>query len=167
MFLQIINWKVCRISLLRKLLSKKFVSECIMSVTWNFPHDSQNKHTCKKLLFSNDYDVQLLINTLILVLFLIGTQNCFFVTRSDKTKKNFSLFQYWSCYTTNVLWQQRRKKHCNCINFVHTNNVYFWKLYSFKIHLLHPFVYQYLSLPITIECYWGQKEKIWMNKRNF
>ena len=82
-------------------------------------------------------------------------------------KKNFSLFQYWSCYTTNVLWQQRRKKHCNCINFVHTNNVYFWKLYSFKIHLLHPFVYQYLSLPITIECYWGQKEKIWMNKRNF
>ena len=63
-----------------------------MSVTWNFPHDSQNKHTCKKLLFSNDYDVQLLINTLILVLFLIGTQNCFFVTRSDKTKKIFLYF---------------------------------------------------------------------------
>ena len=35
------------------------------------------------------YDVQLLINTLISVLFLIGTQNFFFVTRSDKTKKTF------------------------------------------------------------------------------
>ena len=87
-------------------------------------------------------------------------------TLVTRRKKHFSLFQYWSCYTTNVLWQQRRKKHCNCINFVHTNNVHFWKLYSFKIHLLHPFVYQYLSLPITIEWYWGQKEKIWMNKRN-
>ena len=59
-------------------------------------------------------------------------------TLVTRWKKHFSLFQYWSCYTTNVLWQQRRKKHCNCINFVHTNNVYFWKLYSYKIHLLHP-----------------------------
>ena len=87
-------------------------------------------------------------------------------TLMTRQKKHFSLFQYWSCYTTNVLRQQRKKKHCNCINFLHTNNVYVWKLYSIKIHLLYPFVYQYLSLPITIECYWGQKEKIWMNKRN-
>ena len=36
-------------------------------------------------------------------------------------------------------------KKSKCINFVHTNNVYVWELYSIKIHLSHPFDYQYLS----------------------
>ena len=90
------------------------------------------------------YDVQLLINTLILVLFLIGTQNFFFVTRSDKTKKMFLYFNI-GVVTPQMFFGNKGKKN--------KNNVYVWKLYSIKIHLLHPFVYQYLSLPITIECY--------------
>ena len=36
------------------------------------------------------------------------------------------------------------------INFVHTINVYVWELYSIKIHFSHPFIYQYLHLPISI-----------------
>ena len=45
-----------------KTVQNKFVKEIsfqknwslnVMSVTWNCTHDSQNKHTCKKLLFDN------------------------------------------------------------------------------------------------------------------
>ena len=52
---------VCTISKL-KTVQNKFVKEIsfqknwslnVMSVTWNCTHDSQNKHTCKKLLFDN------------------------------------------------------------------------------------------------------------------
>ena len=42
MFVQIIHWKLCKISLLRKLVSKKNWSLNVMSVTWNCPHDSRN-----------------------------------------------------------------------------------------------------------------------------
>ena len=71
----------------------------------------------------------------------------------DKTKKNIFLYLNIRVVTPQMFFSNKGKKHCNCINFVHTNNVYGWKLYSIKIHLLHPYVYQYLSLPITIECY--------------
>ena len=69
------------------------------------------------------------------------------VTRPKKT-----IFLYFNIgvVTPQMFFGNKGKKN--------KNNVYVWKLYSIKIHLLHPFVYQYLSLPITIECYWGQKK---------
>ena len=37
----------------------------------------------------------------------------------------------------------------NCTLAVYIN-VYVWELYSIKIHFSHPFIYQYLHLPIAI-----------------
>ena len=109
MFVQIINWKLCKISLLRKLVSKKLVSECNVC-NMEFPFvilriSTHARNFCSITLWCTTFDQYFNIGSI-----PHGDSEFFLCpTLVTRRKKHFSLFQYWSCYTTNVLQQQRKK----------------------------------------------------------
>ena len=59
----------------------------------------------------------------------------------------------------------KKKNLGNCINFVHTSMFMFGNFTALEfISHIHLFT-SILRLPIAIECYWVQKEKLWLNER--